>query len=558
MIGEITWKELSPELQDRINQGSGSGGGSSFSIIKNIITEKVVVEVQDQVEFTIPFENYETVNCHLDIKINSTWVNPERYTINGLTVTLDEGQDLGTKIFFTMYELGECTPDGGYIQDVDVAETPQDVIIYDGSIIDEKITAHNQDIASHPELVEGIDSLSKETFKQYPKLTSGTIVDYIKSLHEQGITKGAFCTKGSTDSPAPSSDVSILFYRLASRTVVDATVEYNGLKYNASINNDFTGYDVDWKQLANQDELDSLSGQVNGWKTYNSLNELGLTTADTTQKIFETMMDYTMLITYELPVDIPKLYTGSYHRGIMELHKISHGRSEGRFITIDGNTATEWTCTYSTSTNPVFSGWKRNINEASYTPTQDFDQLKGSGFFYLGTNATNTPLGNRDQWYSSGVGLPDGRNAVHWAVRRLNNSNAEIYFRQLYNEVWHGWTRIATTAKTEIAFPYASGYTDDASNESSSSLIKVNNTVEMVVNMKKEDGTPFTPASNVPLITLPVGCRPTKIIRLISASSNPYDSYGTVVIVPSGNVYLRGVSNANMKSIMFTVRFEVA
>lgn len=170
--GDIGIEELSPTLQRLILEGNGSGGNTiaepTALIVRDIVTRKVVAETQDQTIFTIPFEDFEKVNCHLDIKINSVWINPERYVVDGMQVTLQDGVDLGKAVFFTCYYLGDCTHDGGYIQDVDVAETPEEVIVYDGGIIDEKVTAgitgHNVSGEAHAD-IRGLIDTKLDTLK---------------------------------------------------------------------------------------------------------------------------------------------------------------------------------------------------------------------------------------------------------------------------------------------------------------------------------------------------------------------------------------------------------
>ena len=130
--GEITYEELSPELQARINSG---GTGAGVTIIDGVVTKKVVATEDEQTEFVLPFSDYDEINNYLDIKINSTWINPERYTLEGSKITLLDGVSIGTSIYFTLFSLGKVTGDGGYIENVDVAQTPQDIIVYDSESV---------------------------------------------------------------------------------------------------------------------------------------------------------------------------------------------------------------------------------------------------------------------------------------------------------------------------------------------------------------------------------------------------------------------------------------
>lgn len=100
MAGEITLRELSPKLREFI-ENSGSGG----SINANIKTCGFVAE-ENQTTFTVPFENYVADSCYLDVKVNSIWVSPEEYTINGKEVTFKTALNAGTEVFFTVYLLG--------------------------------------------------------------------------------------------------------------------------------------------------------------------------------------------------------------------------------------------------------------------------------------------------------------------------------------------------------------------------------------------------------------------------------------------------------------------
>lgn len=157
----ITLKELSPELRQLINSGGGTTS-EGLIVVDDIYTKKVEATVEGQTEFEIPFEQYDTVNSYLDIKINSTWVNPDRYNITDNKIVLTEGVTNGTILYFTIFSLAQLTPDGGFIEDVEIAETPQEIIVYDGSVIDEKIGAHNKSSEAHEDIRSTFDSLANE------------------------------------------------------------------------------------------------------------------------------------------------------------------------------------------------------------------------------------------------------------------------------------------------------------------------------------------------------------------------------------------------------------
>lgn len=101
MAGEITLKELSPKLREYIDNAQGSS-----SINMNIKYGSVTATEDNQTVFQIPIEDYIQESCHLDVKINSTWIAPHLYTIIGKTITLTSGVVNGTVVHFTVYLLG--------------------------------------------------------------------------------------------------------------------------------------------------------------------------------------------------------------------------------------------------------------------------------------------------------------------------------------------------------------------------------------------------------------------------------------------------------------------
>lgn len=75
------------------------------SLDRKIATQKVTALTDNQTEFDIPFEDYEEDRCYLDIRINSVWISPEKYTINGNKLVLKSGRKIGTEVFFTCHYL---------------------------------------------------------------------------------------------------------------------------------------------------------------------------------------------------------------------------------------------------------------------------------------------------------------------------------------------------------------------------------------------------------------------------------------------------------------------
>lgn len=73
--------------------------------VSRIVTKKVVATTDGQSTFLIPFEDYDSESCYLDIRINSTWINPEKYTIDGKNLNFNGGRKIGTEVFFTCHYL---------------------------------------------------------------------------------------------------------------------------------------------------------------------------------------------------------------------------------------------------------------------------------------------------------------------------------------------------------------------------------------------------------------------------------------------------------------------
>lgn len=79
------------------------------SLDRKITTQKVTALTDNQTEFDIPFEDYEEDRCYLDIRINSVWINPDKYTINGNKLVLKSGRKIGTEVFMTCHYLKNYT-----------------------------------------------------------------------------------------------------------------------------------------------------------------------------------------------------------------------------------------------------------------------------------------------------------------------------------------------------------------------------------------------------------------------------------------------------------------
>lgn len=122
----------------------------------------------------------------------------------------------------------------------------------------------------------------------------------------------------------------------------------------------------------------------------------------------------------------------------------------------------------------------------------------------------------------------------------FTNDGNMIYRKQNgINDSWDAWQEIATTTKTQIAFPYTSGYTGYYSGYQSI-VAKCNNHVSCNLTFKKTDSSAMN--GLITLGTLPVGYRPTLHVGVNGTAGVPNGieirSNGQVIVnVPNTTVY---------------------
>ena len=114
------------------------------------------------------------------------------------------------------------------------------------------------------------------------------------------------------------------------------------------------------------------------------------------------------------------------------------------------------------------------------------------------------------------------------------------------------WLELATTAKTDISFPYASNYNDIGTTDAST-VTKVNNQVIVTMNTCKKDGESFT--SGEIIGTLPVGYRPTGHTRSSGMSTNSVPIL--IEVFTNGNIRIKHTGATNITQITGEVIFYV-
>lgn len=156
-----------------------------------------------------------------------------------------------------------------------------------------------------------------------------------------------------------------------------------------------------------------------------------------------------------------------------------------------------------------------------------------------------------------GISINDG----YWCnVFGINNYNGDtgvtelaftdkgkIFFRTQVGvakmENWNDthWQQLATTTKTDILFPYASGYSDY--NSSYGTLLSKNTLNEVILNIYAKPTSGTFGTSTVKIGTLPVGYRPKKNMEINARTSS---GVGTLTLYTNGAVNVtmaNGTSN---------------
>lgn len=117
----------------------------------------------------------------------------------------------------------------------------------------------------------------------------------------------------------------------------------------------------------------------------------------------------------------------------------------------------------------------------------------------------------------------------------------KMYVRTYYmvQGVWGSWKEIATTTKTDILFPYNSGYTTQATHIRNGIVVE-NNHIYVYINVRKLDGSDVAAGSIIGI--LPPNCRPDKEIWGTIYLRDYTACY--VIITPDGKVIIGGTTNS--------------
>lgn len=410
-IGEITYEELSPELQARIDSTSGGSAIAGMMVIDGVFTKKVVATEEEQTEFVIPFSDYDSLNSHLDIKINSTWVNPERYELTGNRIVLNDGVEIGTSVFFTLFSLAEPTGDGGFIEDVEIAETPQEIIVYDGGIIDEKVSTHDVSPEAHKDIRSIVDLIVNDRGYVNSKLIENADLD---ELTANGIYHVSVYD-GNTNCPSDNF-VGVVFvgsnqwanaFQIALRTYSGTDVQYRFKSPDGWTN---------WLQLATTDATDALNGKIGALENERGYLVTNSVVTDFNQAIkngkyvlFTGALNSPVDGTFAIALDV----TAQTNDTLTQTGKVLWGTNAECTYTREYRSG-EWTKWKQLATTtkmvnlPLLNGWI--VNSTQVTISRNGNQVTLQGNIKGGTGTVNTLIFNIPTEY-----LPSSSVAIHVA-----------------------------------------------------------------------------------------------------------------------------------------------
>ena len=151
-----------------------------------------------------------------------------------------------------------------------------------------------------------------------------------------------------------------------------------------------------------------------------------------------------------------------------------------------------------------------------------------------------------------------GDNQVYKRVECKSWLNDTIYFNQNINGAWGEWQQIATTAKTDISFPFTGSYMSRGGyvskvTKDAMGLVTINVTFQI------NDGSTLLPQGNNIIGTLPVGYRPQGIVAGVGSTAFGGTMVNVRVTVGSDGVVTCNTGNGYTGSnvIGFSISYYV-
>lgn len=156
--------------------------------------------------------------------------------------------------------------------------------------------------------------------------------------------------------------------------------------------------------VARKADVDAVSNNLNGWRIYNDVTELGLTPgSETMEEICESIPDRSELRFTKLTSNPSTAYPAD--AGMLFVRRHSIYRVELRFLRGLSNTAEEWVGYYDTNITPNFSGWiklARSVDLPPYETGTWIPELRfgneTTGITYTDRFGRYTRIGNVVFW----------------------------------------------------------------------------------------------------------------------------------------------------------------
>lgn len=165
--------------------------------------------------------------------------------------------------------------------------------------------------------------------------------------------------------------------------------------------------------------------------------------------------------------------------------------------------------------------------------TNKFASFDGSGIAHGAKSGT----------YSGIISMEHDGNGMMLGVGTYSSSYDgamdDVIVARKSDGVWQNVKRLATTTKTDILFPYNSGYTTQATHIRNGIVVE-NNHIYVYINVRKLDGSDVAAGSTIGI--LPPNCRPDKEIWGTIYLRDYTACY--VIITPDGKVIIGGTTDS--------------
>ena len=512
MAGEITLRELSPKLREFIEQsaGSNSGGGSINANIKTC----GFTATQGQTTFEIPYDNYIADECYLDVKVNSIWVSPNEYTVNGKEVTFSSALEAGTEVFFTVYLVGATA----------VERVNADVVVENEQ--KQFVTAQERNKVSE------LDDRGFLTTKWNENVDANTVIE-----------NGIYRANGwEADKNYPANKIGTMLVTRMGDSIGQLFMADTGEVFYRSRNADNPLSWTEWKQFATLEELKSkfntTGGDINGG-TFIKSGSLGVGGGNS----LSTSLDRCIQIGTNATYGDANTSNHDNHTGYMITSTMPNGWGSAK---LQFHVSTDWhqykeSPTFTISNSAIYHNQDRLLTATDMATTVRDVATYKSGLIaddqrnpdnilepFVLTSHTNNPTNTfwfiRNYFY-------DGRSATNARTQvaiPYKNSSAGMYIRHFDDSVsvWSSWYPLGGMLESPLSFLNGWGY--GATNVGDKKVRKSGNVVTL--NTLIRGGSL---GGNISIATIPASFAP-KEIMVFRGEYYQTDNYCNLVIEPNG------------------------